>query len=731
MSFQKGISWFADEGKLEGFDQYGAAPAIADGEKSIALPADERGIYQSMLVADALRYLTLQITAAKSSGHPGGFASSAEVVAALWLLGEKNIITEVGHHAPGYYSTAFLDGSLAKMGIESVEQFMGRFREKGGLLGHITGAIPGFLAPAGPLGQGQHFAMAAAYLNRNTLFPVTIGDGGFGEPYVMSAFGHFHTIYPEVSNYLPILIWNGFSQEHHSIVSRAGNAEMIAFFKTYGFQNVILVDAKDHARGADGSATLDDAFVDSTTFPLAGRMAFTGAVVNAIAEARRAALSGTHTVVILKQLKGAGVHARGAKSHNLYAYHNLESEDIVQAMKARALTPAAWNLVRTIMSRAAGGPAAEVAVTERERTIAAIERLETTEFEKGGAPQVPTTAFGVLVGQVGSTDRDFVVTNADGNQASGMMNINEKLGIRHPTKDDSYAQRPDGQVYEPLSEDACAGFAAGISLMGGRSLWLSYESFVINGLPIWQTVAQAMAELRRPTPALVALFTAGALEQGRNGWTHQRPEVEAYFAALMRNGNVFPLFPVDANMIQAAYDWALGRKNQGIAIFASKTPLPVRTSLDEGRRAVEEGAIVLDQKSGKRTVVLAAAGDMVLGPVFDAAKQLQDQGIGYRIVSVVNPRRLFRPGDVLHEHAAYGDSRFISDREFANLFDGDALIGVTGGASAVLEPLLLRSTSPRDVMGWKRGETTASAGELFALNRITGADISSRAIELL
>ncbi|HUX49879.1 MAG TPA: phosphoketolase, partial [Spirochaetia bacterium] len=721
MSFLKGISWFAAEGEIEGFDQYGAAPAIADGEKSIALPADEQGIYQTMLVADALRYLTLQITAAKASGHPGGFASSAEVLAALWLLGEKNVITEVGHHAPGYYSATFLDGSLAKMGIESVDQFMGRFREKGGLLGHITGAIPGFLAPAGPLGQGQHFAMAAAYLNRNTLFPVTIGDGGFGEPYVMSAFGHFHTLYPEVSNYLPILIWNGFSQEHHSIVSRADNPEMIAFFKAYGFKNVILVDAKDHARVSSGSAPLDEAFVDSTTFPLAGRMAFTGAVIRAIAEARHAALSGTHTVVILKQLKGAGVHAHGAKSHNLYAYHSLESEDIVKAMKARALTPAAWNLVRTNMARAAGGPAAEVAVTEQERTIAAIEHLELTEFEKGGPPQVPTTAFGLLVGQVGSADGDFVVTNADGNQASGMMNINEKLGIRHPTKDSLYAQRPDGQVYEPLSEDACAGFAAGISLLGGRSLWISYESFVINGLPIWQTVTQAMAELRRPTPAMVALFTAGALEQGRNGWTHQRPEVEAYFAALMRNGNVFPLFPVDANMIQAAYDWALGRKNQGVAIFASKSPLPVRTSLDEGRRAVEEGAIILDEKSGSRTVVLAAAGDMVLGPVYDAAKQLHDQGIGYRIVSVVNPRRLFRPGDVLHEHSVYGDSRFVSDTEFTNLFGGDALVGVTGGATGVLEPLLLRATSPRDIMGWKRGETTASARELFELNRITGA----------
>ena len=46
---------------------------------------------------------------------------------------------------------------------------------------------------AGPLGQGQHFAMAGAYLHPDKLFPFTLGDGGMGEPYVLSAMMHFHT----------------------------------------------------------------------------------------------------------------------------------------------------------------------------------------------------------------------------------------------------------------------------------------------------------------------------------------------------------------------------------------------------------------------------------------------------------------------------------------------------------------------------------------------------------
>ena len=42
----------------------------------IADPTDPNAVYQTLLAADALRYLTLQVTASKASGHPGGFASS-------------------------------------------------------------------------------------------------------------------------------------------------------------------------------------------------------------------------------------------------------------------------------------------------------------------------------------------------------------------------------------------------------------------------------------------------------------------------------------------------------------------------------------------------------------------------------------------------------------------------------------------------------------------------------
>ena len=726
--FCEGIQYFGEAFAL--LETYGKTPVIESGKVAIADPTDPAAVFQTLLAADALRYLTLQVTASKASGHPGGFASQAEAYAALVMLGYKNIITEVGHHAPGFYSAMFLDRSLEDMGIFTCQQLRDRYRENHGLLGHLSGYIPGILAPAGPLGQGQHFAMAGARLHQDKLFPFTVGDGGLGEPYIMSSMAHFHTAYPSVTNFLPVLVWNGFSQEHHSMVSLKTNEQMIAYWRGNGFEEVVLVDAKDF----DDQNQPGD-YIDSTAFSWEQRLAFTKAVLEGVDKAARSALSGKLTVFIIKQLKGAGVHARGAKSHNLYPKDTLDAPHIINALKARALSPEAWQLVRTNCERAGGGPAAKTVVTEFELPLPELGELPLEEYPVGGEPKISTTSMGRLVAKVGQIDPNFLVTNADGNEASGIANINQALKIIHPTTDDLYNQAPNGQVYEPLSEDACAGLAVGLALMGARSLWCSYESFAINGVPIWQTVTQAMAELRRPTPSTITLFTAGALEQGRNGWTHQRPEIEAYFASMMRNGNVFPLFPPDANSIQVCYDWALTTKNKGIVITASKSPLPIRTTFEQARQGLRDGAVVLHEvesnQGGSKKVVFAVIGDMTLVPVFEAAAFLETEGLGVKIVSVINPRRLYRLDDTAWETCSEPEGGFLDDEKFAQLFAGDAIIGVTGGAAAMLEPIMLRCTVKRDTFAWKRGETTASAGELMAFNGLTAQALTKRALELV
>jgi phosphoketolase len=254
----------------------------------------------------------------------------------------------------------------------------------------------------------------------------------------MSSMIHFHTAFPQRTNFLPVLVWNGYSQEHHSMISTFTNAQMVEYWRGNGFEEVVLVDAKDF-----DDAQQPGPYVDSTQFSLEARLAFAQRVLTEMERAIQSALSGHLTVFILKQLKGAGVHAKGSKSHNLYAHHTLDHPDIVAALQARALHPAAWALVRQNCERAAGGPAAKVAVTESVRPLPPLGSLNLTEFPLGDK-QVSTTAIGALVVQVGQKDPDFLVANADGNEASGLANVNQDLKVIHPTVDPLYNQQPQG-----------------------------------------------------------------------------------------------------------------------------------------------------------------------------------------------------------------------------------------------------------------------------------------------
>ena len=60
--FCEGIQYFGEP--LPEFDKYGKESAVKPGSTAVN-PSDDAAVYQTMLYADALRYLTLQITGAK------------------------------------------------------------------------------------------------------------------------------------------------------------------------------------------------------------------------------------------------------------------------------------------------------------------------------------------------------------------------------------------------------------------------------------------------------------------------------------------------------------------------------------------------------------------------------------------------------------------------------------------------------------------------------------------
>ena len=85
------------------------------------------------------------------------------------------------------------------------------------------------------------------------------------------------------------------------------------------------------------------------------------------------------------------------------------------------------------------------------------------------------------------------------------------------------------------------------------------------------------------------------------------------------------------------------------------------------------------------------------------------------------------PTDVSWDTVSEPDNTFMDDAHFNALFDGDVLLAVSGGPSAVLEPALLRSRAgKRDAFAWKRGETTASPAEIMEFNGLTANALVQR-----
>jgi hypothetical protein len=248
-------------------------------------------------------------------------------------------------------------------------------------------------------------------------------------------------------------------------------------------------------------------------------------------------------------------------------------------------------------------------------------------------------------------------------------------------EDALYHQEPTGQVYEPLNEDACAGLAAGLALFGARSVWLSYESFAINGWPIVQTVTQAMAELRRKTPSFDL-----HVHRRRPGAGPQRldPPAPGDRELLRRpdaqRQRLSRCSPATRTRSRRPTNGRWARHNKGIAIIASKSPLPVYTTLDQAREGIEKGAVTLyESAGGDRTVVFAVTGDMALLPVFEAKDRLEAAGPQ----GAHRQRRQPAPPVPAHRrglgHGFRTGQRLHGRRPFNALFDGDVLIGVTGG----------------------------------------------------
>lgn len=179
-AFCEGIQYFGES--LPGFETYGAAPAIAEGKGAIADPRDRAAVYQTLLAADALRYLVLQITASKASGHPGGVCQLRRSLRRIIHAGPQKCDDRSWPPCPRFLqrhvSRSLPGGDGDPYRAATARSLPGTPRTAGPPFRPDSGTAQSRRTP----GPGQHFAMAAACCTGINFSPAPLAMAVWGNP---------------------------------------------------------------------------------------------------------------------------------------------------------------------------------------------------------------------------------------------------------------------------------------------------------------------------------------------------------------------------------------------------------------------------------------------------------------------------------------------------------------------------------------------------------------------
>ncbi|MDN6467894.1 MAG: phosphoketolase, partial [Bifidobacterium crudilactis] len=174
---------------------------------------------------------------------------------------------------------------------------------------------------------------------------------------------------------------------------------------------------------------------------------------------------------------------------------------------------------------------------------------------------------------------------------------------------------------------------------------------------------------RKPISSVNLLVSSHVWRQDHNGFSHQDPGViDILLNKNFNNDHVVEIyFPADSNLLLAVSERAYKSTNKINAIIAGKQPAATWVSLDEARAELEKGAAewkwASNVKDGEDVdIVLAAAGDVPTQELLAAADKLNQLGVKFRFVNVL---------DLLKIQNASENDQALSDAEFTELFSAD------------------------------------------------------------
>ena len=656
---------------------------------------------------NTLRFLSADGVQQANSGHPGLPMGAAAMAYTIWTrhlrhnprnprwAGRDRFILSGGHGSMLLYSLLHLTGY--DLSLDEIKNF----RQWDSLTpGHPEyGLTPGVEVTTGPLGQGfatgVGMAIAAAHLAGTfNPRPTRARAAGTGEP--VEGLPGFELI----GSYIYAIVTDGDLMEGVSseAASLAGHLSLGRLIYLYD-DNLISID------GSTDLAFTEDRAARFEAYGWHVQKVEDGNDVDAIDDAIKAAKKDPRpSIIMCRTIIGFGspnregtakVHGEPLGEEEL----KLAKENLGWPVEPKFHIPDdALAYYRKAVER---GSKAE---SEWKDKFSAYQRLhptQGTELKRRLAGELPEnwvsalTAFpldgkglatrassGKVLNQLAKTIPELIGGSADLAPSNKTWLIDETAF----NKDDATGRN----FHFGVREHAMGAVLNGMALFGGV---IPYGGTFLIFSDYMKPAIRIAAISKIP---VIYVFTHDSIGVGEDGPTHQPIEQLAMLRAIP---NLNVIRPAGANETLEAWKSAIARKDGPTALALTRQNVP---TLNEPTGLVERGAYVLqDFGDGEPELILMASGSEV-GLIYQAGKQLADEGFNVRVVSFPS-WELFEGQD-----EAYRESVLPKKVQARVAVEAGAGLGWERYASSVICMEGFGASAPAKVLFEKFGFTVAN-----------------------
>ncbi|HEV7246912.1 MAG TPA: transketolase [Shinella sp.] len=657
-------------------------------------------------LANAIRFLTVDVVQKANSGHPGTAMGMADIAEVLWndflrhnpanpkWLNRDRFVQSNGHGSMLIYSLLHLSG----YGL-TVQDLKDHRKLHSKTPGHPEyGITAGVEITTGPLGQGFATAVGMAFAERK--LAQDFNRDGF----------------PVVDHFTYVFVGDGCLMEGvaQEAASLAGTLKLNKLIAVYD-DNKISIDGETPGWFADDSAARFRALGWNVIADVDGHDA--AAIAAAFAAARRS--EDKPTMICCKTIIGYGSPNKQGKEEVHGA--PLGTDEVARTREHLGWKHEAFVVPEPVMQAWDARARGERAEAEWNTLFAEYRKQYpdlASELERRGAGKLPDNIDAVVAGEVtrilAATPVKEPIRKASNRVIGNLLkSVPEVIGgsadvsistlawtgaARSITPDDFSGNFAHYGVREFGMSAMMNGMAAHGGLIPYGACYLVFSDYSRNAVRL-----AALMGLKA-----IFLYTHDSIGVGEDGPTHQPCE---QLVALRAIPNMSLWRP--GSELEALVAWEHALKRQGPSVVvAARQDGGVFNHSSGDLDGIRKGGYVLKDSAGKPDVVLVATGSE-LGLILEAAAVLEGQGKAVRLVSIPNGNLFAR-----------------EDRDYQNsvLAFGTPTVFVEAASPLYWYQFL---KGPGTVVGVDRFGESAPGPEIYRLMDLTAERVVSEAEQLL